>query len=237
LWVRKEVDMRHFQRASLLCVVLLGLETIGAQISARPVGQDLQVELSTAVKAKKAKVGDTVTAVIVAPVKLSSGLVIPAGSKVVGHVRKAEADSGDAHTSFIALSFEEIDLKKGQTVPLHCFIRAALMPTLKGVMGQELEHGQTAAPMSMDAPARAASGPGSGAGSSMVDVNNPISHTSVEPQGDTKPVAARVHTGQVVGIRGVELQVTGPDYLSTFQSTHKNLELDQGLQLMLVVMQ
>jgi hypothetical protein len=223
---------------SLLCAVLFSMGTISAQPPAKPSGRDLQVELTNAVKAKKAKEGDTVTAVTLSSLVLSKEVVVPVGAKVVGHVRKVEADSGDGHTSFITLSFEEIDIKKGQGVPLNCFVRAALMPAVKGIYGQEIEHGSTAAPISMDAPVRAASGPGSMA-PSVVDANNPYvdrnPQYSTGAQGDPKSVAA--HSGQVVGMRGVELEVTVPNNWSTFKSAHKNLELGEGLQLMLVVLQ
>jgi len=136
--------MHSFRLISLLCAIVLVASSVGAQTPngqtpSQPAAQDVQVELTTAIKARKAKVGDTVTAVTVVPVTLAHGLVVPAGAKVIGHVRKAEADSGDSHTSLIAITFEEIQVKKGQTVPLTCFIRAALLRKIKGVMAQGSE--------------------------------------------------------------------------------------------------
>jgi hypothetical protein len=56
-----------------------------------------------------------------------------------------------------------------------------------------------------------------------------------QPQDAPKPVPA--HNGEVIGMRGVELQINSQNHLSTFRSVRKNLELDSGLQLMLVVQQ
>jgi hypothetical protein len=230
--------MGHLQRSLLLGAVLLGLGTADAQTPARPVGRDLQVELVSAVKARKAKVGDVVTAVTDVPLTLPKGLVVPAGSRVVGHVRRLDADSGDAHTSFIALSFDEIEIKKGQTVPLNCFVRAALLPAIKGTTAQASQQGQNLPPM--QAPTRdggMSSGgmmPNSGTNMGNPNPGDLVSPTG-QPQEGAKPVAA--HTGEVVGMRGVELQVTNPDHLSVFRSARKNLELDEGLELMLVVLQ
>lgn len=232
--------MRGSLRASLKLILAtaLGFSTVSAQTSPKPgghdlAGRDLQVELVTAVKAKKAKVGDAVSALTVTPITLAKGIVLRAGSKVTGHVRQVEADSGEAHTSFIAISFEEVLVKKGETVPLNCFVRAAMMPALKGVAAQGTELGQTTA-----------STPGAGrdgmnvtpSGRNMGMSTGPASvGPLLQSQDAANPAAA--HSGQVVGMRGVELQMNAPEHLSTFRSAHKNLELDEGLQLMLVVQQ
>jgi hypothetical protein len=220
--------MRHLPCGSLLCAILLGLGTINAQTPAKPAVQNMQVQLTTAVKAKKAKVGDAITAITMVPVTLSQGVVVPAGSKVTGHVRKVEADSGDAHTSSIALSFEEIQIKKGQTVPVNCFIRAALMPKLQGITAQMSQGGQNMPPVT---------GPAAVRDGQTGDVYRDLARGDIAAADgqNSGPVAA--HTGQIVGMNGVELQVAEPDHLSTFKSTHKNLELEEGLELMLVVVQ
>ena len=237
--------MRHSLHNLLILAVALGFATVFAQTAAKPAGHDLQVELTTAVKAKKAKVGDTISAVTVTPVTLANGTVLPAGSKVTGHVRQVEADSGDSHTSLIAISFEEAAVKKGETVPLNCFVRAALMPALKGITARETEQGQTIAPMTgaardgmgvspMGGSMGMGSGTGMGGGAGAGTMGTVVQGTP-QPQDSPKPVTA--HNGQVIGMRGVELQMDAPQHLSTFRSEHKNLELDEGLQLMLVVQQ
>jgi hypothetical protein len=225
----------------LLCAMLLSFSAVGAQTPAQPAGRDLQVQLTSAIKAKKAKVGDVVSAVTVIPVTLAQGVAVPAGSKVTGHVRQVEADSGDAHTSFIALSFDEVALKHGQTVSLNSFVRAALMPALRGTTAQESQQGQTMAPMQSPTRGGMMNGGMGGPMGGMMSAppmgnSNPPTATSTppaQPQEPAKPVAAR--TGEIIGMRGVELQVTNPEHLSVFRSVHKNLELDEGLQLMLVV--
>jgi hypothetical protein len=250
--VRRSV-MLQLSRGLLVLTVLLGLATVSAQTSGPPVSQDLQVELATSVKAKKAKAGDAVSAVTVVPVTLAKGVVIPAGSKVLGHVRQVEADSAERHTSSISLSFEEVVVKKGQTVPLNCFIRAGMMPALRGVSAQGMDQGQTIAPTQMPSRGGMSGGTmgggmmgggmgggmngmgGGGMGGSSASSSPPALPSAPQPQETPKPVAA--HNGEVIGMRGVELQVSGADHLSTFRSTHKNLELDEGLQLMLVVQQ
>lgn len=214
---------------SFLCAILLGFGTARAQAPSGRGGQDMQVELTTAVKARKAKAGDTVTAVTVASLTLSSGLQVPARTKVIGHVRSAEADSANAHTSSIALVFEEIQIKKGETVPLRCFIRAALLPKLRGVMAQGDQGGQSLPPVTGPAAVRDGE-----SGDLYRDLSRGEVAAGTGSQDGSKPVA--VHTGQVIGMPGVELQIVDPGHVSVFRSSHKNLELDEGLELMLVVL-
>jgi hypothetical protein len=246
--------MLRLSRGLWLLVVLLGLAMVSAQTPGQPVSQDLQVELATAVKAKKAKVGDAVNAVTVAPITLAKGIVVPAGSKVLGHVRQVEADSAEGHTSSVTLSFEEVVVKKGQTVPLNCFIRAAMMPALRGVSAQGTDQGQTISPTQM--PSRGPMGGGTMGGGTMGGGMNggmngmggggmgssgasstgpPAAMPPTTPQPQEAPKTVPAHNGEVIGMRGVELLVDVPDHLSRFRSAHKNLELDEGLQLMLVV--
>src|SRR5579863_6393849 len=105
---------------SILIATILGFGAAGAQTPAKPAGLDLQVPLTSPVKAKKVKVGDTVSAITITPISLAQ-VVVPAGSKVTGHVRQVEADAIGAHTSWIALSFDEVAVKNGQKVPLNSF--------------------------------------------------------------------------------------------------------------------
>ncbi|HEY6271936.1 MAG TPA: hypothetical protein VIX19_08075 [Terriglobales bacterium] len=234
--------MHHLQRFLPSVVVLIVFATVIAQTSKQPVHLDLQVELKMDVKAKKAKAGDVVAALTMVPAILPNATVVPAGSKVLGHVTESDADSGDAHTSFISLSFESIEIKKGQVIPINSSIRAAMMPALKGTMAQQ--QGQTIMPL--QAPNREGNaggsamgggygmGGGNGTGGTMANptATNPPAN---QAEDTNKPVA--VHSGEVVGMRGVELVPAGPNHASTFRSGHKNLELYEGLQMMLAVQQ
>jgi len=234
--------MLRLSRSLSPLALLAGFAMASAQTPARPAVRDLQVELSTTVKAKKAKAGDAISAITVDPMTLAKGTVVPAGAKVLGHVHQVEADFGEGHTSYIALSFEEVVVKKGETVPLNCIIRAAMMPSLKGVTAQGTESGQSITPIpsttgdGMNRGAMGGMGMGTGGmgmgGSGSSSSSGGVILTST-PQDSPQPIKA--HNGEVIGMRGVELQINGPNHWSTFRSVRKNIELDSGLQLMLVV--
>lgn len=229
--------MRTSRLHVVLGAILIGVGIANAQNSEKPVAREvqLQIQLVNDVKATKAKVGDTVNAISVTPVTLPGGVVVPAASKVLGHVRKVEADLGDAHSSLIGLSFDEIRLK-GQTVSLKGFIFAAMMPQLKS--NYEQRNNQ---PGSNMPPIATGSTAGMGARGGAAMPTNGADALGAQTRGDmaahstSDSQTTAVHNGQVANMPGVELAINESEHTSTFKSSHKNLELDQGLELMLVV--
>src|SRR6185312_13760010 len=60
------------------------------KISAMPAGASLQVELTKSLDARNVKPGDDVTAKLMQDVKSNGSVVLPSGSKVIGHVAEAQ---------------------------------------------------------------------------------------------------------------------------------------------------
>jgi hypothetical protein len=198
--------------------------------------QRVQAGLLTTVKVTKAKTNDPITAQTVTPLTLKDGTVIPAGSTLLGHVVKAEPDSMDQHVSSIAVTFDAVELKKKARLPLNLSVVSAMASTPAGAAGNNKMVSPSAGPLPYDHPLN-------GQAYNVVQdsqklVNNPVG-TQSALAGDAasaqgKPTAA--HAGSVIGLPGVTLQIEdGPVAVSTFVSAKKNLQLDSGLQLMLVV--
>jgi hypothetical protein len=198
--------------------------------------QRVQAALVSTVKASKAKLNDAIAAQTVTPLTLKDGTVIPAGSTLLGHVVKAEPDSTDQHVSSIAVTFDAVELKKKAKLPLNLSVVSAMASTAAGAAGNNKMVSPSAGPLPYDHPLN-------GQAYNVVQdspklVNNPVGTQSAlsgdASSGQGKPTAA--HTGAVIGLPGVTLQIEdGPAAVSTFVSAKKNLQLDSGLQLMLVV--
>ena len=186
----------------------------------------VQAQLLTGIKAAKAKANDVVRAQTMTPLALADGSVVPVGSTLSGHVVKAEPDSPDGHTSSIAITFESVELKKHQTVPLKLSIVSAMAGASAGAGNNTY---QTAS--------RSANGVGDshaldGHAYSAKDNSTNIEMSSGGTPG--KPTAAQA--GSVIGLPGVTLLFDdGPTAVSTFISAKKNFQLDSGLQMILVV--
>ena len=103
-------------------------------------GSTINAVLSKPVDVKKNKPGDQVTAKVEQNVKSSAGgssqVVIPKGSRLVGHVteaksrdkhaskKKSEANASGQADSALGIVFDRAILKNGQQVPLHAVIQA-----------------------------------------------------------------------------------------------------------------
>ena len=80
-------------------------------------------ELVSKLDSKTAKTGDSVVVQTKSSVKTADGTEIPKGSKLVGHVLGAKP-SGAGENSQVALQFDHIELKGGQSVPVHSQIQS-----------------------------------------------------------------------------------------------------------------
>ncbi len=216
--------MSHLVSGSLLFLgMFAGLPTSG-QTGPAISTSHVQAQLLNGVKAAKAKANDPVRAQTMTPLALTDGTVIPVGSTLSGHVVKVESDSPDGHTSSIAITFESVELKKHQTVPLKLSIVSAMAATPTGTGTY-----QTAS--------RSADGVGDSHALDGHAYTAKDDSTNIESSGGGtpgKPTAA--HAGSVIGLPGVTLMVDdGPNAASTFISAKKTLQLDSGLQMILVV--
>ena len=101
-----------------------GAATSGEQSGSLAAGTAVNAELSQVVDSKKAKEGDAITARTTDAVKSGGKVIIPKGSKLVGHVNRATArGKGDADSA-LAVQFDRAILKDGQTMPLQVTIQA-----------------------------------------------------------------------------------------------------------------
>jgi len=84
-------------------------------------------ELVSKLDSKTAKSGDSVVVQTKASVKTADGTEIPKGSKLVGQVIGVQA-SGAGENSQVALQFDHIELKGGQSVAVHSQIQSIAPP-------------------------------------------------------------------------------------------------------------
>jgi hypothetical protein len=87
-------------------------------------GSTMQAVLTKPVDARRCKEGDQVFARTTNDVKSDGKVVIPKGSKLVGHVTQAKASSKDSAESTLGITFDKAMMKDGQEVPMHTVIQA-----------------------------------------------------------------------------------------------------------------
>jgi type IV secretory pathway VirB10-like protein len=89
-----------------------------------PAGTTLQAELTKPVDARKSNPGDRVLAKVTHGVKVNGSVVIPKGSRLVGHVTEVKARSKDQATSYVGIAFDRAVSKNGTEMSLALGIQA-----------------------------------------------------------------------------------------------------------------
>jgi hypothetical protein len=77
-------------------------------------GSILYAKVTKTVDAKKAKIGDPVSAVLVADVLAHGKIVVRHGVKLLGHVTEAQIHSKDIPESRLGIAFDKVITKKGE---------------------------------------------------------------------------------------------------------------------------
>jgi hypothetical protein len=222
----------------------------------------MNAALSQPIDAKKNKPGDPVTAKTTEAARSEGKVVIPKGSRLVGHVTEAKARTKGESGSALGLVFDKAILKNGQEVPLNMTVQAiatANNAASTSVGGDDLSAGGA---MAGGATARASGGAlggvtstaGAGAGTitnTAANVNGIASSTGGRAINSTSTAAGGTHgaTGGlnaaghltsnsqgVFGLEGVHLNSPAASNTqgSLLTSTTRNVHLDSGTQLLLV---
>jgi len=87
-------------------------------------GSTIQAALTKPVDTRRCKEGDKVFAKTTSDVKSEGKVVIPKGTKLVGHVTEAQMSTKDSAESRLGIMFDRAMTKDGQEIPMHTMIQA-----------------------------------------------------------------------------------------------------------------
>jgi hypothetical protein len=241
-----------------------GTATQGEQAGSLAAGTALNAELSQSVDSKKAKQGDVVTAHATEAVKSDGKVVMPKGTKLVGHVTRATARAKGDADSALAVQFDRAILKDGQEMPLQVTIQAlASGESPAAVSGDDL---QPAGSVGGGGPASggmagrgAVGGVASTVGGAASGAASTVPRTTQDATGAVNSTASGAATGAgrtgagagsglnaagkltstsrgVFGLRGLSLNANAANSTegSVITSEGKNVRLDSGTRMLLV---
>ena len=106
------------------CITQISAQSQIAESHPLAAGTTIPAMLDKWVDARKSKVGDEVTVQTIEPVKEDGEIIIPKGSKIVGHVIEAKSRTSDDPNSVLGITFDHAVLKRGGELPLHLTIQA-----------------------------------------------------------------------------------------------------------------
>lgn len=226
-------------------------------------GTALNATLDRPVDSKKAKPGDQVTARTTEAVKDHGKVVLPKGTRLVGHVTQASARArGDAQSA-LAIQFDRAILKHGRETPLHLGIQAlASAQTAANLAADDMDTmgsaGAYAGGSAMGAGRGALGGVTSAAGGSVGAITNTAAnagnvggstldaaaHSTVNTTGAAGGAVGGLNSAGhltsnsrgVFGLNGLNLTAGGSNGTqgSLITSTGKNVHLDSGTRMLLV---
>jgi hypothetical protein len=216
----------------------------GAAASELKTGSSIHTTLDKPVDARKNKPGDQVVATTTEDEKSEGQVVIPRGSKIIGHVTEVKARERGQAESALGVVFDHAVLKDGSQVPLSLTVQA---------VGSGARAAQAEDDSLMSSGNAAATGSASGAGSSMtrtggglvggvrsttgglVKTAGSVGGATLNPAmgaGDSSSLNS--NSQGVVGLRGLNLaSSTASSNSGTFTSKNSNVHLDSGTQMIL----
>ena len=231
--------------------------TAGQSSASLSSGTAMNAALSRPVDAKKNKPGDEVTARTTEATKSEGKVVIPKGSKLVGHVTECKQRSKEEKESALGIVFDKAILRNGEEIPLNVTIRAlaaAQTAAASSAGGDDLSAGGGAVGSARASGGGALGGVRSTAGTATGAVTNTAANaggiaggavnSTVNAAGAARGAVGGLNAaGQlasnsqgVFGLEGLNLNAAASNSTqgSLITSSSKNVHLDSGTQLLLV---
>jgi hypothetical protein len=209
-----------------------------------PAGSLVYAELSKTVDAKKAKPGDEISAKTTQGVLAHGKVLIPKGSKLLGHVTQAQARTKEQEHSELGIVFDHAVLKDGTQIPVSLTIQALgslrASPAFENPTDNQPMGAGSGMPSS--AAGRTPGQPGGalgGAGSTVGGVANTTGGTVGTIAGDTAGVDTGGHLGAsshgVVGLSNLNLSTSANSSTkaSVITSDSRNVKLEGGTEFVL----
>jgi hypothetical protein len=218
-----------------------------SQPSTVAAGSAIHATLAKPVDARHCKPGDEVMAKTSENVKSDGQVVLPKGSKIVGHVTEAKAFSKGKPESAVGIAFDYAVLKDGREVPLAASIQAIASPQASSPADQ----GDNSMIAAGSTGARASGGNAAGGvlagsgravgttGGTLVNTSSAVgSVSSGTLQGASSASGALSSSSHgAIGLKGISLDSAANSStrgsLITCQS--QNVHLDAGTQMILEV--
>jgi hypothetical protein len=217
----------------------------------------MNATLSQPVDAKRNKPGDQVTAKTTQVTKSEGAVVIPKGSKLIGHVTECRERSKEEKESALGIVFDKAILKNGEEIPLNVAIQAlasAQTAAASSVGSDDLSAGAGAMSSARASGGGALGGVRSTAGAAAGAVTNTAAsaggvadgalNSTVNAAGASRGAVGGLNAaGQltsnshgVFGLEGLNLNAAASNSTqgSLITSAGRNVHLDSGTQLLLV---
>jgi hypothetical protein len=220
-----------------------------ASASQLQAGSIMQAELMKPLDARKNKPGDEVIAKTTQDVKSEGHVVVPKGSKLMGHVTEVKSQSKDQAGSALGIAFDRALLKNGTEIPVSLTVQAigrAQAAATAGAADSDTMAGGGAGGMGSSGGHASGGGLINGVASTTGHVVNTVGNTAGAAVNTAGATAGSVESGSltstsqgVVGLHGLSLaaDASSSTHGSVITSKGGNVHLDSGTEMILRVNQ
>jgi hypothetical protein len=209
-------------------------------------GSSIHATLEKPVDARKNKPGDQVVAKTNEDVKSEGKVVLPRGSKIVGHVTEVKGWEKGQAESAVGVVFDHAVLKNGSQMPLSLAVQAVGNGAAQAEDDSLLTSENTAATGKVTGSGSGMTRTGGGVVGGVRSTTGSLVNTAGSVGAGTVNTATGAGAGAssslnsnsrgVVGLRGLNLVSSASSSNSgTFTSQNSNVHLDSGTQLILSV--
>ena len=214
-------------------------------------GSTLQAELSKPLDARKNKVGDEVIAKTTQDVKSEGHVIVPKGSKLMGHITEVKTQTKGQANSALGIAFDHALLKNGTEMPVSLTVQAIGrgQAAAAAAADNEMMSGGNASGtggMGSSSPHGPGGGLLNGAATSTGHVVNTAGNTAGAAVNTAGAESGRLASGAltstsqgVVGLHGLSLSTDASNSTqgSVITSNSGNVHLDSGTEMILRVNQ
>src|SRR5258706_6513992 len=203
-------------------------------------GTVLNATLNSSVDSKKAKPGEQITAHTTEAVKSTDGrMILPKGTKLIGHVTQASARGNGQEQAMLAIQFDKAVLKDKQEMPLNVTIQAIAAPPQQAsssAFGGSSAGGAGAPGTSPSNNPSMSGSRGARPDGTPPAESYPSANSTGAPGGEPNsggPLPANMLG--VYGLDGVRITANANGEGTVLTSSAKNVHLDGGTRLLLAV--
>jgi hypothetical protein len=154
-----------------------------AEVHLQPVNGELVGNLD----AETARSGDSIAVTTKENVRTADGMIIPKGSRLIGHVTEVEAHGSGHADSILSIAFDRAELKSGQSLAIHSVIQSVAPPTSEIAAASIDSDDSVGAPMG-----RAVGSGGPVAGASRAGGSGLVANTVFSPASTTGGAASNL---------------------------------------------
>jgi len=208
------------------CVALMLLPVLVPGLAAQQPSSDaprhhvISGELTHAIDAKKAKVGDKVTLRLVNHIYSNGKIIVPyTKGKVIGHISEVRPATKENPESMVAIEFDRIEVKGGGDLPITATIQSMTPPD------HHMIRHSSGIPTSGDDPMARAAGP-------MVDSNGQQVLPLPAPLSQPGPRAA-ASDEKPSGIDDVRFEASPAAHTTVITSSKKSLWIESDTKIKL----